>query len=147
MPVLYRIQSDLMEKLLSVQNSAARLVKGKSKFNGSTAEFIRKCHRLRVRERIVFKICLLVHKCLHGSAPKCLKDLLNYSGSERTKKLVQPTFKGSYGSRSFGRVAPKLWNLLPLKIRSETDVDEFKKSLKTFLFDGFHEFEQKIKES
>ena len=62
-------------------------------------------------------------------------------------KLVQPTFKGSYGSRSFGRVAPKLWNLLPLKIRSETDVDEFKKSLKTFLFDGFHEFEQKIKES
>ena len=145
--LLYGIQSDLMDKLQSVQNSAARLVKGKSKFNGSTAEFIRKCHWLRVRERIVFKICLLVHKCLHGSAPKCLKDLLNYSGSERTMKLVQPTFKGSYGSRSFGRVAPKLWNLLPLKIRSETDVDEFKKSLKTFLFDGFQEFEQKIKES
>ena len=43
-------------------------------------------------------------------------------------------------------MAPKLWNLLPLKIRSETDVDEFKKGLKTFLFDGFHDFEQKINE-
>ena len=135
-----------MDKLQSVQNSAARLVKGKSKFKGSTAEFIRKCHWLRVKERIVFKICLLVHKCLHGSAPKCLKDLLNYSGSKRTMKLVQPSYKGSFGGRSFGRVAPKLWNLLPLKIRSETDVDEFKKGLKTFLFDGFYEFEQKINE-
>ena len=136
-----------MDKLQSVQNSAARLVKGKSKFRGSTAEFIRKCHWLRVKERIVFKICLLVHKCLYGSAPKCLKDMITYSGSERTKKLVQPTHKGSFGSRSFGRVGPKLWNLLPLNLRTETDTSKFKKDLKTFLFDGFFDFEQKIKES
>ena len=61
-------------------------------------------------------------------------------------KLVQPTFKGSYGDRSFGRVGPKLWNLLPLRIRMEEDVVEFKKQLKTFLFDGFPDFEQKIYE-
>ena len=145
--LLYGIQSDLMDKLQSVQNSAARLVKGKSKFRGSTAEFIRKCHWLRVKERIVFKICLLVHKCLYGSAPKCLKEMITYSGSERTKKLVQPTHKGSFGSRSFGRVGPKLWNLLPLNLRTETDTSKFKKDLKTFLFDGFFDFEQKIKES
>ena len=102
---------------------------------------------MRVKERIVFKICLFVHKCLHGSAPKCLKEMLTYSGSERTKKLIQPTHKGSFGSRCFGRVGPKLWNLLPLKLRMETDVVEFKKHLKTFLFDGFVNFEQKIKES
>ena len=39
-----------------------------------------------------------------------------------------------------------MWNLLPLKLRTETDVVLFKKDLKTFLFDGFYEFEQKIKE-
>ena len=94
----------------------------------------------------MFKICLLVHKCLYGKAPKCLKEMLIYVGSERTLKLVQPKYKGSFGGRCFGRIGPKLWNLLPLKIRGEKDVDEFKKKLKTFLFDGFHLFEQKMNE-
>ena len=144
--LFFGIQSDLIDKLQSVQNSAARLVMRKNGFKGSVSEFIRKCHWLRVKERIVFKICLLVHKCLYGKAPECLKEMLTYVGSSRTKKLVQPTHKGSYGGRCFGKVGPKLWNLLPLKIREEKDVDEFKKLLKTFLFDGFVVFEQKIKE-
>ena len=118
----------------------------KNKLKGSTAEFIHKCHWLRVRERIIFKICLLVHKCLYGSAPKCLKEMLQYSGSNRTMKLIQPTHKGTYGSRCFARVAPKLWNLLQLHLRTENDVGKFKKSLKTFLFDGFYDFQQKLKE-
>ena len=144
--LFYGIQEDLLDKLQSVQNCAARLVKGKNKFKGSTAEFIRKCHWLRVRERIIFKICLLVHKCLYGSAPACLKEKLKYSGSDRTMKLVQPTHEGTYGGRCFARVGPKLWNLLPLKIRAEKEVLEFKKSLKTFLCDSFYEYQPKIKE-
>ena len=142
----FGIQTELIDKLQSVQNSAARLVRGKSGFKGSTAEFIRKCHWLRVKERIIFKICLLVHKCLYGKAPQCLKELLTYVGSTRTMKLMQPTYRGRYGSRCFGRVGPKLWNLLPLKMRLEKDVTEFKKQLKTFLFDGSHQLEQKINE-
>ena len=130
-----------------VQNSAARLVKGKNKsFRGSTEEFIRSCSWLRVRERIVFKIALLVHKCLYGVAPNCLKEMLVYAGSQRTKKLRQAKYNGSYGRRSFRRMAPKIWNLLPLRIRCESDVTEFKKRLKTFLFDGFVIFEEKLKE-
>ena len=130
-----------------VQNSAARLVKGKNKcFRGSTAEFIRSCNWLRVRERIVFKIALLVHKCLYGVAPNCLKKMLVYAGSQRTMKLKQATYSLSYGSRSFRRMAPKIWNLLPIKIRCESDVMDFKKQLKTFLFDGFAMFEKKLKE-
>ena len=145
--LFYGLEANLIDKLQSVQNAAARLVKGRNGFKGSTSEFIRKCHWLRVRERIVFKICLLVHKCLHGKAPNCLKEMLKYTGSSRTMKLEQPAYKGSFGSRCFRRVGPKVWNLLPLKIRLEKDTAEFKKQLKTFLFDGFHDFEQKIKES
>ena len=33
-----------------------------------------------------------------------------------------------------------------MKIRVEISTDEFKKQLKTFLFDGFHHFEQKMNE-
>ena len=140
----FGINADLLDKMQYVQNTAARLVKRKKRFQGSTTDFIRECHWLRIRERIVFKICLFVHKCLHGKAPKCLSDMLTYTGSSRTMKLEQPAYKGSLGSRCFGRAGPKLWNLLPIKIRMEIDTDEFKKQLKTFLFDGFHHFEQKM---
>ena len=62
--LFFEVSEDLLSKMQCVQNSAARLVKGKNKcFRGSTAEFIRSCNWLRVRERIVFKIALLVHKC------------------------------------------------------------------------------------
>ena len=61
-------------------------------------------------------------------------------------KLEKPRSKSSFGSRCFGRVGPKLWNLLPLKLREEKDIDNFKKQLKTFLFDEFHDFEQKMSE-
>ena len=144
--LFYGIDKELINKLQVIQNSAARLVKGKRKKKCSTADFIRECHWLRVKERIVFKVCLLVHKCLHGSAPQGLKEMLVYADSKRTMKLKQASFSGSYGMRSFRRAAPKMWNLLPYSIRREDDVDELKKSLKTFLFKNFTEFERKMKE-
>ena len=140
----FGIHADLINKLQYVQNSAARLVRSKNGFRGSTAEYIRKCHWLRIKERIMFKICLLVHKCLHGMAPKCLTEMFTYVASRRTMKLVS-THK-TLENRCFARVAPKVWNLLPFAIRSEHDVDTFKTLLKTFLFDGFQIFEQKMKE-
>ena len=144
--LFYGISEELLSRLQSVQNCAARLVRGKRKKKCSTKEFIRECHWLRVKERIAYKICLIVHKCLHGTAPKCLTDMLVYAGSERTLKLKETKYNGKYGSRSFGRVAPKMWNLLPLNIRCENDVEKFKSMLKTFFFDGYSKFEQKLKE-
>ena len=145
--LFFGISEELLNKMQYVQNCAARLVKGKNKsFRGSTLEFIRGCNWLRVRERIIFKISLLVHKCLYGVAPKCLKELFVYAGSKRTMKLRHETYNSSYGSRCFRRVAPKIWNLLPLTIRCEKDVTMFKKGLKTFLFDGYDDFARKLKE-
>ena len=41
-----------------------------------------------------------------------------------------------YGQRTFDYVGPRLWNALPVHIRSEEDVEKFKGLLKTLLFDG-----------
>ena len=40
----------------------------------------------------------------------------------------------TYGDRAFSVAGPKLWNQLPLSIRELSSVDNFKKSLKTYLF-------------
>ena len=142
----YGLNETHLSKLQYVQNSAARLVRKRNHFHGSTENVIRHCHWLRIKERIVFKICLIVRKGLNGTAPKCISDMLKEASSTRTGKLVVPSYLSKYGNRCFARAGPKLWNLLPFNIRAETDVAKFKKLLKTFLFDGFAGFEQKLKE-
>ena len=142
----FGINATLLMKLQYVQNSAARLVRKRNHFYGSTNDVIRHCHWLRIKERIIFKICLIVRKCLNGTAPDCLSGMLKYVSSSRTTKLEQYPFSSSFGNRCFARVGPKLWNLLPSHVRAETDVVKFKNLLKSFLFDGFQGFEQKLKE-
>jgi hypothetical protein len=40
----------------------------------------------------------------------------------------------TFGDRAFSVVAPKLWNALPLHIRSEKKLISFKCNIKTYLF-------------
>ena len=138
---------NLIKKLQSVQNSVARLLRKKcGKLDVPMYDFIRNCHWLTVKERIVFKICLIVHKCMHGVSPEPLKSLLVTSSSSRTLKLNQYSHNGSYGNRCFSRVAPKVWNLLPMNLRMQNKIDAFKIGLKTFLFDSSGYLFQKLGE-
>ena len=129
----YGINANLIVKLQRVQNCAARLV---SKFkipSGKMDEVLLDLHWLKVRFRCVYKILLIVHNCLHHTAPKEILSLLQYGESSRTLKLLETRYENKYGSRAFSHVAPKLWNLLPKNIRDVNDTDNFKTSLKSFL--------------
>ena len=59
--------------LQSVQNAAARLITGKRKFDHIASTMRDDLHWLR--QRILFKMCSLVSKCLRRAAPSCLSDL------------------------------------------------------------------------
>ena len=142
----YGINSELVAKLQSVQNAAARLTLKKNVFRKSVSDRIRQNHWLRLHERILFKICLTVRKCLNGRAPHSLRSMLKVVSSERTNKLQQLSHSNGFGNRCFARIAPKIWNLLPLKLRVENDVDRFKKSLKTYLFDNSEQLFRKLQE-
>ena len=58
----------LLQRLQSVLNAATRLV-----FSARRSEHItpllRELHWLRVPESIQFRLCVLTHRCLHGTAP------------------------------------------------------------------------------
>ena len=51
--------------------------------------------------------------------------------------------KTKYGQRTFDYAAPRLWNALPVEIRSEEDVVKFKGMIKTLLFNGTDELKTK----
>ena len=128
----YGISAPTMKKLQHVQNSAARLIIGKGG-QSSLDDFFLESHWLKVRERILYKIILMVHKCIQLKAPQSLSGLLRFGDSGRTMKLQELRVSTKLGSRAFSHVGPKLWNCLPAHIRNEHDTDIFKKILKSYL--------------
>ena len=129
----YKINNRELNVLQSVQNAAIRLVSGRHKYDRvSLSPLFLKFHWLKVRERIVFKICLIVHKCVWGNAPESLKDMMIMS-NPRTNKLVEKKFLSAYGQRAFSCAGPKLWNCLPLELRMADETDRFKTLLKSYL--------------
>ena len=133
--IYYGINENLLKKLQSIQNSAMHVIRKRTNQEHlSTTELFRKYHWLPVKQRIIFKMMLIVHKCLLGRAPESLCNMFELGGSERTRKLVEQACHGQMGERSFSVAGTKLWNLLPKGVRMEEDTEEFKKKLKTFLF-------------
>ena len=144
----YGLNTDIIVKMQRVQNAAARLV---MKINGfdkiNLDELFRHLHWLKIRERIVYKVLLIVHKCVHNIAPVELCKLFHRVQSDRTKKLDVKKCQGSMGNRAISVCGPKLWNALPKDMRVQVCSDEFKKNLKTFLFrdpDTFYETVSRI---
>ena len=115
------------------------------KFDHISSIILIKLHWLPIRHRINFKLIMLTWKALHDMAPNYLCELLLPYTPKRTLRstdkllLTTPRTLSSYGDRAFYAAAPKLWNTLPLELRSCTSIDTFKKSLKTYLFEIVHD--------
>lgn len=130
----------LLTRLQLVQNSAARLLTRTNRRQHITL-ILKSLHWLPIKYRIDFKILILTFRALHGQAPPYIADLIQPYSSARSLRsagqnllMVPRTRFKTRGDRSFQAVAPKLWNRLPLLLRSLDSVDAFKKQLKTFFF-------------
>jgi len=77
---LASIPQHLLWRLQSVMNAAARVTNSSSRFDHITP-LLRQLHWLKAKERIDFKLAVLVFKCVHGSAPPYLTDELNHTGT------------------------------------------------------------------
>ena len=131
----YHLKTDTLKMLQSVQNTAARIVAKVNRFDHvSVTSILQNLHWLKVKERINYKIICIVHKCINGKAPQDLTSTLVRSQSSRSYLLNIPSYNSSFGERSFSVAGPRLWNSLPLEIRSITDSVSFKQNLKTHLF-------------
>ena len=65
-----------ISRLQSVLNAAARLVFA-GRRSVHVTPYLRDLHWLKVKERIQFRLCVLVYRCLHGTAPAYLSDSLH----------------------------------------------------------------------
>ena len=71
--VLVSLPWSLVQKLQSVLNSAAHLVFGLKRFDHITSALM-DLHWLPYPQSITYKLCMIMVKCLRGSAPAYLAD-------------------------------------------------------------------------
>ena len=125
-----------------VQNTAARLISLRKKHE-SVSDVLVELHWLPVEARIVFKLLILVYKCIHQMAPESVIDLIQIRDVVRCI-LVFKNFQSSYARKSFSYIAPKLWNNLPDNIRLSPTLVKFKNQLKYLLFNDFSNYKNAV---
>ena len=71
----YGLPDKTISHLQIIQTMCAKLTLKKSKYD-STREALAQLHWLPIKQRINFKIATITLKCIYGTAPQYLKDLL-----------------------------------------------------------------------
>ena len=135
------LPASYIKQLQSIQDYAARLIFRRGLYS-SVKPLLFDLHWLPVKDRITFKILLITYKIIHSSEPPYFLTQLKLKTPARTLRyqdnfiLETPWFRNSarMGDCAFSIAAPKLWNPLPLNIRSAPSVDSFKSTLKKHLF-------------
>ena len=120
--LFYGIPTKDINHLQLVQNSYAKLVLGKTRYDSSTA-CLKQLHWLPVKFQIKFKILCLMHRVDNDSAPVYLHKMVKrkvFCGQTRCATnpgslneiplIVRRTFQ----ARAFSVSGPTKWNNLPV---------------------------------
>ena len=93
-------------------------------------------HWLKIKECIVYKVSVLMYKCIKGRAPQFLSEVVikDHGCSLRPTTLNNlPTVRYNTAiahHSAFSSTGPRLWNTLPNDIKSSSDLEVFKTRLK-----------------
>lgn len=152
--VLYmNLAKKRLKKLKSVLNQGIRFIYNIKDRSEDLVPYYKKAHILPIEQRILYKVCLLTHKAVHGTSPAYIRDLVtvdipaDLSTLTRSKmavdlgivdafklKMTKMT-KTKFEDRCFSNYAPPTWNALPLGLRCLVSTTEFKRKLKNHFYD------------
>ena len=140
--VFYDLSTKDINCLQLVQNSCAKLVLGKTRYDSSMA-WLKQLHWLPVKFQIKFKILCLMHRMDNDSAPVYLHKMVKKKVFYRqTRHATTPGSlyeipligRRTFQARAFSVSGLTEWNNLPVYLRTITNHEKFRKKLKTHLF-------------
>jgi len=101
-------------------------------------------HWLNVRERVEYKLAVMVRRCLENKAPRnlvnCCTPVADVASQHRRSanlhRLIVPRYRPStLGRRTFSVEGPTVWNSLSVELREPAVSNGvFRRTLKTILF-------------
>ena len=129
-----------LTRISKIQNFAAKVAAGGARKYDHVTPIYEKLKWLRMGEKYVYEVCLLVFKILHKHLPDWLFVLPTVAqtrgGSITTRNLdtlYVPRIKTDTGARALSVIGPKLWNNLPMNIKCSNTLSSFKSNLLRFL--------------
>lgn len=135
--LLIDLPKKLINKLQKVQNYAAKVICLLRKFD-RISHVIKQLGWMKIENFIKYRLATIVYKCLDGSAPAYLCELIQIHVPNRelrptnSTKLSLPNLKVTLAQKSFTYLAPKLWNEIPTEITNLNSLYSFKKNLKAY---------------
>ncbi|CAK1584654.1 unnamed protein product [Parnassius mnemosyne] len=136
------LNEEMLNKLERIQNLCIRFIFGLRKYD-HVSEYREKLKWLPIRLRRNTHILSLLYCILFNpTSPTYLKERFEFLGdthcrslrSDKNLTLKIPSHNTSFYSKSFSVEAVRLWNSLPLHIRSAQSIDKFKKLVKAHFF-------------
>ena len=121
----YGLPDYILKKMQSVWNRAARLIKGLSPRERIRPMLI-ELHWLPVEARIIFKMCVLTCQPLGSGKPMYMRNMLrsfrleiavDLRHSDDPYHFEELRSRTNFGTRTFERSAPRLFNKLPLEVK------------------------------
>ena len=110
----YGIPKKKMNRLQSIQNTAARLVTG-ARLRDPITPILCKLHWLPVEKRIIFKILIMCFKAMNNLSPSYITELIHQHIPGRSLRsslqnllTVQSVKTQTYGNRAFSASARSL---------------------------------------
>ena len=146
--LFYSYTQKQIRRLQVVQNTLCRIVTRSSRYT-SVTPLRKELHWLPVQSRIIFKTNLITYKALVDKRPtylaqylqpyKSVKNTRRSNPNKLTLNLLYFDYKNhkSYNhlKHSYAFSGPRLWNQLPLNVRSAPTVSSFRSRLKSYLFE------------
>jgi hypothetical protein len=115
-----------MRPLQSALNGAARLVTTRCKSDHISDAMVNDLHWLPVKQRLQYKLSVLMNKCLHLPAPSYLVEMCTPVSANVNRRHLRSAAHGDltipgtrtkrYGPRSFSVAGPTQWNSLSLAV-------------------------------
>ena len=128
------------QRLLKLQKRAARIILLADILTPSLRMF-NELQWLSFPRRVQYHSCVMVYKALNNLAPDYVKDLFKNVSDKHNRNtrsvdkalLHIPRFKTNSFENSFSVSAARLWNTIPLEVRTSSNLETFKRSVKNHL--------------
>ena len=136
-PLIWMLHSRKIENTINrIHERALRLVYGAN--NNSFEELLEKDSSVSIHQRNLQCLAVEMFKVLKGVAPEIMNEIFqfkepcsygtrNYSEFKRTNVRTV-----TYGENSISHLGPKIWDLVPIEMKSLDSVSQFKFAIKSW---------------
>ena len=129
------LQCKNMQRIEKIQERALRFVY--SDYTSTYSQLLEKSSSSTREVKRLRAICIEVYKSINNIGPNYVKNLFSqrqsaYSASRPMDLCVPRVNQTIFGPKSFSYEAVKQWNSLPENVKRSTDLQTFKRLIKTW---------------